>query len=799
MMLRRLAYYGFAVLAVLLCNSCDRTLESDWDGPVIELTLSCGESGIATKAGLNGTKDGVDYYNENLIETVDFFFYPYSGQEPSRDINASYHIKLPSGQRGSDVFRIELTSEQVNTLIFPSALNIVKSYVLAVVNYPGTLVADENNLDGTTIEQIEAKRLSADFVSPADHRQNNFLMGGSTSIFLRSRALTMAAIGSIELERYACKMTVGLKVADRIEFDNGEVWSPMLESMEIYMVDVVNSVRLGGEDITSPTYFSYSSNRKKFVNKDAQGNYTPTVGVTSEGYYSTYPMYMYPQRWEYGSSSGNDREPYLKLVVPWVRLAENGYSTMQKQLYYKIVMPEDTRDGYRRRFVRNNWYHMDIDVGIFGAETDEAAVTLPTTVYIVDWQNDDEIVKKSEIGSARYLSVEKQTYELHNENSVTVKYTTSHPAIIKPGSITVTRPYYGEKTSGSDLGGVVRAAGDGTYYLEFDEAHRRAMTENHEDWFENTGTGIIYTHVLQNDFRQPSFEYSPYTVTFTIVHEDRPNDVHYAKDISIVQYPAIFIEATRNSDDSFVYLGPGTYNRLLYSSDHWGYVYVDNEQLVRGDERDLNYWSAYYGYTDKEDFHWRAIWYTGGSRDIFKMNITVLPEDSEYSIGDPRSKTVDNLRDDFKEAPALYGTSPRRLRWYYPTENSDRTANMMAPSYRIASKCGGVEFDGITMEQARYRCASYQEDGFPAGRWRIPTKAEIHFIAQLSANGAFTYLFSNVVYWSANGAIRVNKANGSVTDVGGNVALVRCVYDTWYWGDDQQDNREQFVWGDKAR
>ena len=135
---------------------------------------------------------------------------------------------------------------------------------------------------------------------------------------------------------------------------------------------------------------------------------------------------------------------------------------------------------------------------------------------------------------------------------------------------------------------------------------------------------------------------------------------------------------------------------------------------------------------------------------------------------------------------------------------------MLAPSYRIASKFGGTEYgDGfykqITKAFAEYRCAAYQEDGFPAGRWRLPTKAEIHFIAQLSANSVFSEaLFSNVTYWSATGAVQVSS--GSVKDSSSGVALLRCVYDSWYWdkvdgreGDPRQDDPWTFVWGDRER
>lgn len=156
------------------------------------------------------------------------------------------------------------------------------------------------------------------------------------------------------------------------------------------------------------------------------------------------------------------------------------------------------------------------------------------------------------------------------------------------------------------------------------------------------------------------------------------------------------------------------------------------------------------------------------------------------------------------------------LMYYHPTdENNDRTANMISPEFMIASSYG-VTSD-ITKENARKRCASYQEDGYPAGRWRVPTQAEIEYIVQLSAWGKIPILFGYVptsqyygddaTYWSANGVINVNSQTGdtNMVNVPTNQAntytsAVRCVYDTWYWGRDEDDKctKTEYTWGDKT-
>ena len=100
----------------------------------------------------------------------------------------------------------------------------------------------------------------------------------------------------------------------------------------------------------------------------------------------------------------------------------------------------------------------------------------------------------------------------------------------------------------------------------------------------------------------------------------------------------------------------------------------------------------------------------------------------------------------------------------------------------------------MTFESAQKRCASYQENGYPAGRWRIPTDAEIKFMVQLSKNKKLPSLFSGW-YWGTSGidgkylSVEVETdsqgsiTNISVTEENGYIASVRCVYDSWYWGE----------------
>lgn len=834
-MIRRLAYC-LSVLLVLV-SACTKEPEAH-DGLCIELSVRCGEPEL-TKAETDDTRDGENKYNENLISTVDFFFYP--GETPDRNAPAVFHVTRTSGQRGSDVFLLDLTDSDVSRIFPTSPVEIRKATVFTVVNYPGRLVEDEGDLSGTSLTTLESLQVTTDFVlSAPNYKQATFMMSGTRVISLRSRTSNIVATDVIDLVRYASKMTVSIKVAPSVTLGDA-VWEPMLEDMAIYLVNGAKTVTLGGEDAT-PTYFSYSGNPRKFAYIDAQDGdkLKPLVSKSGE-YYNSHPTYMYPQYWTYGETEETTYrvEPYLKLELPWHRTTQGGYSSTQKQCYYKIFIPDDSRGGdYIRHFTRNSWYHLDIDVGLLGADTDEAAVELTGSIFMVPWQNvDREIDRMAEIGNARYLSVDRTSYTLHNITSTDIRYTTSHPVVIQ--DVKATCPYYGESTSGTARGGVITCNTgnnyidlypEGSYYLDYDLAHRTAMNGG-EDWLTDIGTAIHFSHPINNVYTDPKFDYSPFTVSFTIAHEGTDDD-RYRKRITLVQTPAIYISSLPNSDDSFIKTTHRLNNdQYVYHSEHWGYVYVDGRQIVRSnaDYDDVNQkWienPPYHGdtapninqeyidyfksqYPDvsdftAEDFHWRVVWYTGGGRDIFRINVTVLPDDSDLVIGDPREDDWDPAyRDFFKVADALGEGEQRSLQYYYPAEKSDRTANMLAPSFRISTKCGGTEFGNLSEQQAKWRCASYQEDGFPAGRWRLPTKGEIKFMAQLSANGAFARLFSaSGNYWSANGAIQVSGKN--VADIATDKAMTRCVYDVWYWGDEQTshptEGRAHFYWGDAER
>ena len=216
---------------------------------------------------------------------------------------------------------------------------------------------------------------------------------------------------------------------------------------------------------------------------------------------------------------------------------------------------------------------------------------------------------------------------------------------------------------------------------------------------------------------------------------------------------------------------------------------------------------------------------------MFLIETTVLPSDSDFMLGDPRVTEIDNLNTtdwpthkDSNVAGWSANTSAieggnRRLKYYYPVDNSTAANNIIAPKFRVASSHGATT--QLLYAHAFRRCASYQEKGRPAGRWRLPTMAEVSYITKLSTDGMIVRLFgsnnNNTTsnYWCNSGYITVyNGTNAAskqapVTHEGvfTGSCSVRCVYDEWYWegmkDGDNNDlstvNESTFTWGDIAR
>lgn len=291
-------------------------------------------------------------------------------------------------------------------------------------------------------------------------------------------------------------------------------------------------------------------------------------------------------------------------------------------------------------------------------------------------------------------------------------------------------------------------------------------------------------------------------------------------DVTVVQYPSIYAEADESN----------------------GYAYVNS--YTRASNRGGRY------QTYREGSAWRpGAWnsrgndYTGSDRignintgnaansnyNQYVVTVSVLPEGyrvagmtEEVVIGDPRGG---RLADNFLGYNA--GTNGSRNLTVQANYDgvSSSTQNVIAPAIRVASSWGATS-PILNYDRAVERCASYQENGYPAGRWRVPTVAEIDFLIRLSDYQHIPELFSPeyynnnnptyyAVYWAGGnyvyGGVPYTSQNHSnaFIDMSGATytnqnsllqknnerfsTYMRCVYDEWYWTSSKYNNAGQQI------
>lgn len=744
-----------ACLSMVSCSENDVELMDDTQ--FLELTVNCNNL-AKTRATMPGEADR----NENLIHTLHYFVYV-SGKTGENAV-LSDKIDIAANTQTQAIVRIPMNETELNTVVFPRPIN--DCYVYLIANLPDDVTIPQN----TSLANLKTLAVTANFKD--NTVQESFVMDGEATATITSRNKTVAATGEIALNRLAAKFTTRVSVANSFLDTDGKEWTPLVNQMKIHLDNTVSNTTLGA---------AFGTNHFDYGQRTYIGTKTETVDGKSKKLYVFEPFYSYPCQWEYS----NEDALAMYIVLPWQCSDANG-STRYQDCFYKVY------PGIMQ-LNRNTWYNIDIHIGVLGSFTEkEEPVVIDDFKYkVIDWKNGYSdwsagLDIDTELLSAHYLVVERNSYEVNNKNTFEIPFITSHKCVIK--DLKVTRMVFGDdsnpKPDSLDI---------------TDEAKSKG-------WLTLDGNTIKLNHTLNNDFiNTTNYDFSPYTFTFTLCHEN--NAENFYEEITITQKPAISITAHLNSYRE-AYLD----GKLPQGNDGTnGYQYVNGTAANTNGTGD--YGGAYGLYI-------RSSSTTNTNPYMYTIEVTVLPEGSEYILGDPRwetpatSSNKKNLDfDNFKDAPGIESEGQaerpnRKLKNYYGTKTDASVQNMIAPKFRIASSHGVTQT--VTHTNAINRAATYQEDGYPAGRWRVPTMAEVKFIIKLSRDGKIPRLFNNgSAYWCSNGTVTPNTSGGISTETGtsGNNA-VRCVYDDWYWEHstwprmasrgDHPGKYNQFTWGDEV-
>lgn len=452
------------------------------------------------------------------------------------------------------------------------------------------------------------------------------------------------------------------------------------------------------------------------------------------------PFYSYPNP----LNTADRKDSYLILCVPWNMKTDAGTEPINYYYRVPITGSEDTP----ALLERNKYYKVNVNVSVLGSMNPREAVTLKADFIIYDWFDMDI---SADMNNYKYLVLEEYTSVMNNTNELRMPYVSSSALTMGKTQITkVTYPNYNAKTD--------------------DASHTDTVTLDTPEEIQSEGFSLtwnddelIFTHPVTTE------DYVPYTITVKVWNEQGLDATW-----EITQYPAIYIVGDYNPD--------GANNRFVYGrSKETGWWNGPIEDDAGNDLGGVN--NPLSGSSSNQNLNQYTIYIT--SFDIAGSN---------YAIGDPRSSTVDNL--DFLNKEI----NGKTLSYYYPTRKND-VQNVIAPAFKIASSWGVVNSGSLTYETAKRRCASYQENGYPAGRWRVPTEAEIQYIVSLSDRGVIPVLFGGDYYASSGRYYDNNSSPAGFRDDSWGGHVVRCVYDVWYWGNEKMSEKggsdTKFVWGDE--
>lgn len=798
--MKRLIYILSAITVLLMSCTPEILPDTGMGDNCIKLTVNSSVMKTRSIDDPNGNT------NERVIKRLDCFFY----SKGNTDKNCIHYERI-TGLNAIATAEIPVyVNEDLLNTIFPSQTTC-DVYVIA--NLPDGIDIPANT-DTTSLGNILITSNEFSEAVKADYslsKPSSFVMKGAGIATRDADDVT----GNIPLHRVASKITVNVYLPKQIvatvndtngNFVRNETWIPYFDNPADPTAGV-SHVLAGFHNGTKKDYISgnytildedYFETPKtnRFTYKSTLPADTEKAGDVDKYLYKCEAeFYTYSSEW----NQGDHEAAYLTLVIPWKKEGEDVYQTF----YYQVLVNAGTR-----KFEPNRWYDLTLNVGVLGSTVEAKPVEIEATSYhILDWStlensNDEHLDEEVEIFEWQYLIVHQNRIEMNNITVGELTFDASHPIGWKLEWPTDTDIING--------------------FIEQDALEEYNKSTGYPAYYINCGGTSPQSRSLSSSINNNCFKLSSNKLTFTYPAESLKGENIYSP---VYVHLTIWLNIDGNNPDgpdsgtneekfveyfTFVYY-PAMYIIPDQSVIQSVYVNMDNSgSTIRCGDNRFTLGSA--PGTSNSGTHMYVITVSSFTKDD---TITLPGKESEqYIIGDPRSTTSDpHLNDNgYNMITGTNGwatdSEGNKLEFYYPTSQEENIYRVISPKFRIVSFYSAGS-RGCDPEGAAMRCASYQEDGFPAGRWRLPTTAEIKFITDLQAKGVIEQIFYNGnTYYSSTDFV---SHNGTIT-VGHNDNTnksVRCVYDEWYWGSEREARRNPavtnpnnggyylFTWGDK--
>lgn len=726
--------------------------------------------------------------NENLLQSAFIYFYANSNV----DGNAVCRFTWNGTAQKVQTVTGSLTQEAID-ILFPTGTTTCTAYV--IVNAPaGTVLPDVATGTDTKMATLKAISVNADFTGTP----SSFVMDGTASITFNTT--TEIVSGTVSLDRAASKVALFVKPPQDYTDDAGNLWKAQISDypMTVRFYNGVKSSCIntdGGNNtaITRDSYFNIAGDNSRDVNVAVEEN-------EQEFYTHTLPFYSYSSDW--GRLTLPDNEAYMLLCIYWRKVEDKHGNAISETdspaeaYYYRVpINLNGAKDGSGNithtplMLARNTYYKATIEVGVLGDKDLNSEILLTPTYIMLPWKTENIDATMSEL---HYLAASPNHIELFNETTATFSFTACEE-VVDAKIISITRPDFSATTVGTT-----------TFYQN--NTGTTQVTNNLLKPFNLTteGNTVTLTHELVNDISNSAgFDFAPYTIIVRLT-----TDCGLTTDVEIKQYPA-------NSID-------GVDTRLtsrLPGKNSSGTVFINNNADGSGNNS-----NPQWDYVKNEDLDLNSS--SNSNPNSYLITVSSFSaEDLEkypYIIGDPRDRSA-NGGQGYSAAELLQvlgvnnqtisaDSKGNTLQHYYPTLGSTIDYNtlrpndedspyhqwqyLIAPQFRVVTAYASMDGGSLSSNKdyAVLRCASYQEYGRPAGRWRVPTPAELTYILTLIEEDVINpIIYNGGSYFSSFGRPTFSNT-GDAFQNGAN--SVRCVYDEWYWGDDNCEVGE-FTWGDE--
>ena len=777
---RLIKYVMVGLWMATLLGSCSEDL---YDGDGIDgekgyITLRFSQPQAAVQE-TRATEHGDNTLNENNINFVDLYFFPNGkSNEDAVLVEDNHAVEFDTSGGDTTYFVKVRTGDTKLNELFGSTQN-GSCEVYAVANS-----SQESPSASTCLDSLRLRVLRHNF--GAQLTQGHFVMQSNPEKLATVVLKDGAATGSIPMTRVAAKLQIYLNVPDTLHVYNKDgsgfaVWKSDRSHMSIVFNNGLMDYTLNGKDTSHPDSSFYNS-----MQVDMHKYATMTRNTVDYDYSHT-PFYSYPFSWK----ETDTHVPTFIIAVPWSKLnpgtGSDTYGT--PEITYYQVHP----NMLTGQLQSNYFYRMYMKIETVGSTDNTTPVDITPSGYrIQPWGEVKVNTHKDVTGDLyryTYLVVDPTSVVLNNTSTTTLHYSSSS-ALTKDTKITKVE-YNSYETPGQV-----------THHTLTADDLAKLTTNRYELDYTSTPGQIKFTHNVDDG------TYAAKTITIQVANDDGLTEL-----VTITQYPAIYMH-TFPGDNAFVdgYFshvadpassigdaisnGYGAYNSVNYSTN-----FPDGNASFYYYNTDGTNVTVPYGSMVK------ALTQTSGgivNNSITEITVTSFNSNNGfyeangtkyyYQIGDPRENagyTSNDLQayltnqklvshswfngDRYTITQKSWGTNAAKIK------KASETKTIIAPQFFVSS--GWNSSTSVTFANAQKRAATYQEAGYSAGRWRLPTEAEIMFITARQREGVIPVLFamdSSSNYWASSGRL---YRNGQFYDASSNAqGYMRFVYDTWYWG-----------------